>query len=176
MKNKMPLQQARNVAERIVERLKKHCTRIEIAGSVRRCKPEVGDIEIVAEPLPTYDLFNVATYDPHELDGVAWTDWGRLVKDGHKYKQIELLDGINLDLFIVTPPAQWGVIFTIRTGSAEFSHRLVTTRQHGGLMPSNYRIQDGAVWSNNHIIETPEEADVFNLFGVEYIKPELRTA
>ena len=39
---------------------------------------------------------------------------------------------LPLDLFAVTPPAQWGVIFTVRTGPGAFSTRLVTARRYGG--------------------------------------------
>lgn len=173
MKTKLPLVDAEKIAADIVGRLRQYCKRIEIAGSVRRRKPEVGDIEIVAIPLPTVDLFGVEMYEPHQLDEVDWSDFGRLVKNGHKYKQIEM-GRCNLDLFIVTPPAQWGVQFIIRTGSAEFSHRLVTAKQYGGMMPGYLKVKDGAIWSNNHIVETPEEQDVFDLIGAEFVPPPAR--
>ena len=175
-KQKLPLAQARQIAESVIVRLEPYCERIEIAGSIRRQKPEVGDIEIVAIPKPTFDLFGTPGMEPHQLDIVTWEDFGNMVKGGHKYKQIELREGVNLDLFIVTPPAQWGIQFLIRTGSADFSHRFVTHKGQGGLLPGYLRVQDGAIWSNNHIIPTPEEIDVFNLAGVEYISPEKRTA
>ena len=174
MKTKLPLSDALFVAERLVDRLSIYCQRIEIAGSVRRKKSGVGDIELVAIPRFETDLFG-ASSDIHLLDVFDWECVGRIVKGGHKYKQIELEEGVNLDLFIVTPPAQWGVQFMIRTGSAEFSHRLVTPRKHGGLMPSNYRVKDGAIWSNSHIIATPEEQDVFDLIGIPFIDPVART-
>jgi DNA polymerase/3'-5' exonuclease PolX len=174
MKQKLQLEAARDLAQNLVKQLAPFCKRIEIAGSVRRNKPEVGDIELVAIPVFEFDMFGNVS-EEHQLDGVCWEEFGKVIKNGHKYKQIELKDGINLDLFIVTPPAQWGVVFTIRTGSAEFSHRLVTPRKFGGMMPSNYKVQGGAIWSNNHIIETPEESDVFDLIGVPFIAPEKRT-
>jgi DNA polymerase/3'-5' exonuclease PolX len=45
------------IAGRIVEALRPYCERIEIAGSLRREKPMVGDIEIVAIPRRPVDLF-----------------------------------------------------------------------------------------------------------------------
>lgn len=172
-KQRIPLATAEMLAKQIVEKLRPLCNRIEIAGSIRRQKPEIGDIEIVAIPKFVPDMFGELS-DNHELDMVNWRDWGTVIKSGHKYKQIELIEGINLDLFIVTPPAQWGVQFMLRTGSADFSHRFVTPKKYGGLLPSNYRVQDGAIWSNNHIIQTPEEDDVFALLGIEFIEPENR--
>lgn len=173
MKAKLPLKDAEALALLMIERLKPYCERIEIAGSIRRRKPEIGDIELLAEPQPVIDMFGNPTSD-HELNFSDWSEFGRIVKNGPKYKQIELHEGINLDLFIVTPPAEWGVLFLIRTGSAEFSHRFVTSKQQGGLLPSYLKVKDGAVWSNNHIIPTPEESDVFHLAGVPFIEPERR--
>jgi DNA polymerase/3'-5' exonuclease PolX len=175
MKNKIPLMQAQELAQQIVESLKPCCQRIEIAGSIRRGKSEVGDIEIVAQPKFDFDLFGAPT-ENHRLDGVDWTEYGSIIKNGHKFKQIDLYAGISLDLFIVTPPAQWGVLFLIRTGSADFSHRFVTSKQHGGLLPSCYRVKDGAIWKGDVMIPTPEEMDVFTLAGVKYIAPESRSA
>jgi DNA polymerase/3'-5' exonuclease PolX len=175
MKNKIPLMQAEQLANRIIESLRPCCQRIEIAGSIRRGVPYVGDIEIVAQPIFEPDMFGALT-DNHLLDGVDWSGYGKVVKNGHKFKQIDLYEDVSLDLFIVTPPAQWGVIFLIRTGSADFSHRFVTVKSHGGMLPSCYHVQDGAVWKGDTMIPTPEEIDVFNLAGVMYVTPELRLA
>lgn len=174
-KTKLPIIQAATLAQDIAMRLLPYCERLEIAGSIRRGKAEIGDIELIA--IPKYsevDLFGNLS-DNHELDLLDWSKFGRYVIGAHKYKQIDLPEGITLDLFIVTPPAQWGVQFMIRTGSAEFSHKMVTPRSQGGFMPSNYRVKDGAIWSHNHIIETPEEIDVFNLYGMSYIEPKARS-
>lgn len=46
----MKLSQAQNLASKIVDSMRDACTRVEIAGSIRRCKPECRDIEIVAIP------------------------------------------------------------------------------------------------------------------------------
>lgn len=173
MKTKMYHVEAWILAEKLIAELSPYCQRIEIAGSLRRLKPEVGDIELVAIPLFGVDLFGNET-EEHLLDVVDWERFGKVVKAGSKYKQIELYQGINLDLFIVTPPAQWGVQFVIRTGPAEFSKHFVTQKKFGGLLPSCFRVEDGAIWSNNHVIETPEEIDVFNLIGLPFVEPEKR--
>lgn len=174
MKGKIKWQEAHGIAVDLTAKLADYCQRIEIAGSVRRQRPEVGDIEIVAIPHMAVDMFNQPTENSY-LDLIDWERYfGKVIKGGHKYKQIELPSGINLDLFIVTPPAQWGVQFLIRTGPADFSHRFVTHRAQGGMLPGYLRVQDGALWSNNHIIVTPEETDVFNLLGIPYIEPKDR--
>ena len=50
----MELQQAQALAEELASGLEPGCTRIEIAGSVRRGKPEPHDLEIVAIPKSTF--------------------------------------------------------------------------------------------------------------------------
>lgn len=175
-KTKMTLRYAKIVSKGLIEALSPYCVRIEEAGSIRREKAMIGDIELVAIPKPHRDMlgFEVGLDVDHELNYVDWSKFGKITLDGNKQKKIVLTDGTNVDLFIVTPPAQWGVIFMLRTGSAEFSHRMVTTKQHGGLMPSNLRSHEGAIRKGDTIIETPEEQDLFKILGVDYIEPKLR--
>ena len=52
MKTRIPLNEAHAIAAEIITVLAPHCRRIEIAGSIRRQRPEVGDIEIVGIPEP----------------------------------------------------------------------------------------------------------------------------
>lgn len=168
MKSKRPLEEAEQIAQKYIERLAPICERIEIAGSIRRRKPEVGDIEIVAIPKPFVDIFG-SENGYHDLTLPFWVN-----KNGRRYKQFVLPEGINLDLFIVLPPAQWGVIFAICTGGAEFSRRLVTHKSWGYL-PPQYIVQDGAVKTlDGKVIPTPEEADFLALCGVAHIPPEER--
>jgi len=169
MKTKLPLSEAEGIARKYLELLAPQCARIEIAGSIRRRKAEVGDIEIVARPLPTFDLFGSPNgYHDLSLPLPA-------VKNGQRYKQYILPEGINLDLFIVLPPAQWGVIFALRTGGAEFSRRLVTSKKYGGYLPSLYMIRDGAVRRRTgEVVPTPEEGDFFALLGLDLIPPQER--
>lgn len=58
------------IAERVKAELEPHCERIEIAGSIRRKKPEVKDIEIVAIPKP-YETGLVRKRDSDRGEPVA---------------------------------------------------------------------------------------------------------
>src|SRR5437879_3251534 len=49
-KSKIKLTHARAIADDLIEKITPLCERCEIAGSIRRQKAEVGDIEIVAVP------------------------------------------------------------------------------------------------------------------------------
>ncbi len=172
MKTKLPHRQAIAIANSVISALAGGCARIEVAGSLRRESSMVGDIEIVAVPLPILDLFG----EPQEKTQVDL----RLdilgiprFKDGAKYKQF-VLQGTQVDLFLQPDPSTWGVNFLLRTGSAEFAKRMVTRQEWGGLMPNEYSVHDARVWRGPVVLETPEEEDVFRLWDMDWIEPKER--
>ncbi len=158
------------VAEHLVVVLGQFCTRIELAGSLRRRTPLVGDIEIVAIPVPRRDLFGHPIAASTALDTFL-RDRVALAKDGPRYKQF-VYRGHTVDLFLPTE-ATWGSVFTIRTGSAAFSHWLVTTQPHGAC-PHAVAFIDGRLHAHGRPLHTPEELDVFHALGLVYIEPPLR--
>jgi DNA polymerase/3'-5' exonuclease PolX len=158
----VPLALARAVAEEARARLAPACVRLEIAGSIRRGRPDVADVELVAVPRVTPgrpDLFGAPTTATGELHALATEllaagvlahrpDKNGRPAFGEKLKRVVFTGAagvLPLDLFAVTPPAQWGVIFTVRTGPGAFSTRLVTARRYGGGMPEGHRVRDGAL-------------------------------
>lgn len=172
---RMPLTQAQRLAESVLTELGPGCQRIEIAGSVRRRRPDVGDLEIVAIPKRTPTLFGDDPEGYSSLDPIlaALVGTGRLVpvKSGQKYKQFLLpRHGIALDLFLCSTET-WGVIFTLRIGPADFSHRLVTQRDKGGLLPSDLRVRDGRVWRRMECLETPTEQRFFDVADMKWVEP-----
>lgn len=172
MKNKLPFDIAMDKAERFIEQIRPYCERVEVAGSLRRKKAEVGDIEIcsVAKYEPTYDLFGDATQ--YSLLDQYINGHFHMAKNGPHYKQIELPETV-VDLFITTLP-QWGVVYTLRTGSADFSRWLVTLKRNGGALPSNMFVRDGLLQMAGGVIPTPEETDFFRALGLDWIPPEER--
>ncbi len=176
MKTKMLYEIAAPIAARVCEELSPFCHRIQTAGSLRRNRPEVGDIEIVAIPKPWQDMFGEEfplTTD-HALNHVDYEQFGVLTANGNKLKKIQLHEGIQVDLFIVTPPAQWGVIFLLRTGPEDYSHNLVTKKEFGGKLPSFLRVEGGAIWKNYDVMDTPQEEDVYRILDLPYVEPKDR--
>jgi DNA polymerase/3'-5' exonuclease PolX len=148
-------------------------SRIAIAGSLRRCKPDVGDIEIVCIPRIEPDLFGNPIMASGRISHDLEVEYGyELLKDGEHFKQFYAAPELKCDLFITTPE-QWGVIFAIRTGSAEFSHKLVTPKKYGGYLPSYLNVKDGRVWNMAQAMSTPEEKDFFDLCGL-WVEPKDR--
>lgn len=167
----MPYAKALAYANDFIYQIRPLCERIEVAGSLRRQKEEVGDIEIVciSRTIKTANLFgeDVSIQAIEEIGAMF-----KLLKNGPHYKQLDM-GGYHIDLFI-TSPAQWGVIFTIRTGSADFSHWLVTPRSKGGGCPSYLKFKDGRIDDGHRYLSTPEEQDVFTALKIPYIEPEMR--
>lgn len=183
----MKLNQARNLAERIIETMQPFCQRVAIAGSIRRQKPEVKDIEIVAIPKfgAPKDLFgeehrNLLFDWAHQIereDKIHWIKPGTdevirwHVKEDGKYWRGWLVKAeIKLDLFLTTSDT-WGITYLIRTGSAEFNARIVGLEAQ--RMKHSFR--DGKLFNaHNREINCPEEIDVFNALGLTWIGPSER--
>ena len=155
----MPLAYAQDMANALVELLAPACERIEIAGSVRRLKPEPNDIEIVAVPrIETVTqstlLGPVEGKEFNHLDECCdqllysgdmekrpdkhgKSCWGTGIKRAIFYQG---QDYAPVDLFQVVEPGQWGVIYAIRTGPGDFNRMLVTSR------PLDRKVAGGRVW------------------------------
>jgi DNA polymerase/3'-5' exonuclease PolX len=181
----MKLSAVQPIAADLIKQMQHYCHRCEIAGSIRRQKPEVKDIEIVAIPrwediTPPGSLFadmqqvNRLYHWARNLSGIYWLKPGTQaivpwnIKEDGKYWRGLLPHDIKLDLFIAAPD-NWGIIFAIRTGSAEFTQALVTHAARIG-----YPCKEGYIRRAGQPVPTPEERDVFDLLGVEWIEPELR--
>lgn len=181
-KTKLSYSQALPLAEKIIKELAPACSKIAIAGSLRRKKPEVGDIEIVCIPKMKLDLFDNpqgSILDIHleelaRVRRIIKSDgknkrWGDKWKSFHPAAKPE----IKVDLFITTSP-EWGYTLTIRTGGKDFSRLCVTPKQQGGYLPGHLRVGGCRLWEGATVLETPEERDFFRALGKEWVEPEDR--
>lgn len=161
----MKLEQALEIAEKVKALLAPYCERIEIAGSIRRKKANVKDIEIVAIPKP----FDTGLFE----SGIATVvnQWQKVKGElPCKYTQRILPEGIKLDLFFAER-GNWGLIYAIRTGSAEYSHKVLATE----WVKRGYKSEGGYLVANGKQIAVPEEEDLFRRIGVPFKEPELRS-
>ena len=67
-KTRFDLRIAEPVAERLVEQLRPYCERIQIAGSIRRRKWAVGDIELLCIPKYRTELRSVDMFTTENVD------------------------------------------------------------------------------------------------------------
>jgi len=164
---KFPLSMAQKAAWKVIDLLRPHCIQLCVAGSIRREVAQVKDIEIVAIPMPyTTGLFE---------DGLAtvvnrWPKLkGELQYGKCRYTQRLLPNGMVLDLFFATA-VNYGIILATRTGSAEYSHRVLATE----WVRKGYKSIDGNLTKDAKIITVANEKDLFKRLNIPYLEPKLR--
>ena len=151
----MELERAKTIADEVVKRLSPYCQRIEVAGSVRRQKPTVNDIDIILIPS---DLWNLS----HELMGL-----GPAKLRGEKLKRVNY-NGVELDIYCATPET-WATLLLIRTGSKESNIRLATLAKKKGwhLAASG----DGLFDEKAQRIAGDSEESIYQALGLPYQQP-----
>jgi DNA polymerase/3'-5' exonuclease PolX len=171
------------LAESLRQYLASASEEIQIAGSVRRGKQIVHDLEFVLLPTRGLDLWGEESESSPVLDctiGAAVKDgileWDRDVKrNGPKLKRlIHSPSGLIVELYIADE-RNFGNIFAIRTGCHEFSRGMMTSKAHGGGMPVGLRQIDGYLRQGEEIIPCRTEEEFFLAIGLRYFEPEERT-
>lgn len=175
---KTPLAEARRTAAHIANSLAPFCHTIEVAGSIRRERPLVGDIEIVALPRRQTDLMGSIVPGLMPLEAFLRERDVQIIKGGYDAKKKTLQKYIqfrygrySVDLFLPESPSHWGSIFTIRTGSHDFNMWLMNVR----TPQVGIKFIDGLLYTWQRVlIATPEEEDVFNALQMYFVPPEKR--
>lgn len=172
------------VAKELIEMLRPFTEKIEIAGSLRRCRDRVSDIEILY--IPRYELRQSDMFAQEPVD-LAGEFLGKLLRDqvlikrpnvngaftwGPKNKlTVHVESGIPVDFFSSTRE-NWWVSLVVRTGSKETNLKLTTGAQKRGASLMAYGC--GVKWSDGTITTATSEEHVFDLCGVEYKYPNER--
>ena len=181
-KHHISLAHAMHYATEAYDLVRPWCSRIEVAGSIRRRAGTVGDVELVVVPLATHDMLGSAVGDQlTEYLGAAISDgadgWAyRLAEDGGRagfgpMNKLLLLDRFPIDIFTATPE-NWGMTMFIRTGPKEWNVRAMSRFQQLGMAGHAY----GGVTRDGVEVTCPAEMDVFRLLGWEWTDPQMRTA
>lgn len=166
--------------EEIVTVLRPACERIEIAGGIRRGKPEPHDAEIVCLPKVLDGLFGDSNAPTLEevitrcinSDKLAWDM--RVKRNGRRYKRFVLPrhPDVPLDLFIADAD-NYGNTLAIRTGDSDFSLEMMVQAWRHGM-----RQEDGYLWQwpdgARFRVSSPTEADFFRAIGWPVVPPEDR--
>ncbi len=126
------LSQAKFAANKILEALHPYCDKIHIAGSIRREKPSVKDIEIVCQPKKELKKDPSKLFDEGQwmvMDDFEITlDYiTAAVEKGNvngRYMKLELKNGMPLDLFM-PHPSDYIRQLVIRTGSSDYVHHVI---------------------------------------------------
>lgn len=133
----MKLQFAEKCAAKLVEWIHPHCERVEVAGSIRRLKPEVMDVDLVVIPKmeEEKDLYGKVIRSRNltwvEIDARATRDKWTVLRAGAEVVTV-VNAGVQVDFFFATRES-WGTVLLCRTGSKEHNIWLAKlAEQRGG--------------------------------------------
>lgn len=158
---RVPLGIALPFARQIVEWLKERAPidKIEPAGSLRRRKETIGDIDILVtstKPLEVMDAF------------VSLPVVREVLAQGETKTSVVTEMGIQMDVRVVEPDC-FGAALQYFTGSKEHNIHLRRIAQDMGLKISEY-----GVFRGDERIAGRTEEEVYATLGLPYIPPELR--
>jgi DNA polymerase (family 10) len=155
--------QALEAAMPLFEKVRKHpkVIRAELAGSLRRCKETIKDIDIVAS---CKDADRPAIMEAFvKFPGVL-----NVIAKGETKSSVLLEKGIAADLRLLSDE-EYPYLLHHSTGSAEHNVAMRGLAQKRGIKMSDYGLFQG-----NKLIRCKDEAAIFAVFGMSYIPPELR--
>jgi DNA polymerase (family 10) len=157
-----PLGQALPVARDILNLLRnvKGVVRAEMAGSLRRMKVTVGDIDLLvasANPGPVMRAFT------------SQKDIARVLGQGETKSSIEFGNGMRAQLW-VHPPQRFGTALQYATGSKDHNVRLRELALDKGLSLSDQSFTK----KNGREILCATEEEVYETLGLQFVPPELR--
>jgi DNA polymerase (family 10) len=154
---RVPYAMARPLADATIAVLQQHTTRISAAGSLRRQKDTIGDIDILA-----------TTDTPNALIN-AFCASGTVLARGDT-KVAKAIGNIQIDLRIVKE-SEWGAALIYFTGSKNFNIRMRNAAISKGWTLNEYELKVEA--TGQHIAGATEE-EIFKALGWDYVEPKGR--
>ncbi|HSA50135.1 MAG TPA: DNA polymerase/3'-5' exonuclease PolX [Yinghuangia sp.] len=157
------LSAAMDVAEQIVAELSAvaGCARCTYAGSLRRMKETIGDIDILVAAEDSAPFMAALRELPHTDEVIA---------HGEKKTSIRTTKGLQVDLRVL-PPAAWGAGLQYFTGSKEHNVRTRAIAVRRGLRLSEYGLFRA---KDDKMITSETEEEIYARLGLPWIPPPLR--
>lgn len=159
--NRMKISTAEQNALPIVEYLRENRSiqDIEIAGSYRRRKETIGDLDIL---VTCEDSISVMTHF------VNYFDIDEVLSKGDTRSSIILKSGIQVDLRVL-PQKSYGAAMLYFTGSK--AHNIVIRKL---AKQKDWKVNEYGLFSNDDFLAGETEKGIYNKLGLPYIEPELR--
>jgi len=160
-KERMTLAQAMLVAEEFMRVLKKlpQVKRISTAGSLRRQKETVRDVDILVVSKSPQKIMGAFVKIPAVKDILA---------EGLTKSSVRTKEDVQVDCRVVKERS-FGAALLYFTGSKNFNIKLRMIGQRMGL-----KINEYGIFRNEKYLVGKTENEIFKLLGMSYIEPELR--
>jgi DNA polymerase (family 10) len=154
---------AREIAAQVASALAAQggADRVEVAGSLRRMRETVKDIDILVTSTKPARVIETFVTLPSVLEVTARGDTKASVRHA---------TGLRIDLRVVEPAA-FGAALQYFTGSKDHNVRIRELARRQGLSVSEYGVFDETTGTR---IAGKTEEDVYAALGLPYIPPELR--
>ena len=135
--------------------------RVEMAGSARRRKETVGDLDVL-----------VSSTDPETVTAhfVSMPPVQRVLAQGPTKSTVVLKNLLQVDLRII-PPESYGAALQYFTGSKEHNVKLRTIGVKAGFKLNEYGLFRRY---NDELVEAEDEARIYEALGMRWMPPELR--
>ncbi len=162
-KDRQPLGRVLPLAAEIIGQLREKAPlkKISVAGSLRRMKDTVRDIDILVTSSNSNDVMKAFVRLPHVKE---------ILMQGPTKSSIITHEGIQVDLRVVEEES-FGAALAYFTGSKEHNIRLREMAMKKGLKINEYGIFRE---KDNKKLGGKDEADVYKMLGLQYVPPELR--
>jgi DNA polymerase (family 10) len=162
-RRRMLLSHARRIADQVIATLRVHAPmdRIEVAGSLRRMRETVKDIDLLVTSREGKRVIETFTSLPSVLE---------VLGAGDTRASIHHTEGIQIDLRVVEPEA-FGAAMQYFTGSKDHNVRLREIASRKKLKVSEYGVFDETTGAR---IAAATEPEVYEAIGLRYVPPELR--
>jgi DNA polymerase (family 10) len=154
---KLKLTDGQELAKKIVRLLTPLCERIEVAGSIRRRKAEVHDIDLVLIPKPLIDVVGILQRSMKAV----------VIKRGSRIVNLKI-NGVGVDLNFASKE-NFAPILLFRTGSEAHNEKLARKAKRLVLKFSVY-----GVFKDGKRIDDNTEEGIFSVLGESYSTPEER--
>ncbi len=158
---RLPIEEAYPIAQRLLAGLRASAgaEQLEIAGSFRRCRETVGDLDLLATsqtPARVFDTFS------------ALPDVREVRLRGPTKETVLLTNGLQVDLRVVEPE-EFGAALLYSTGSKDHNVHLRTIARDRGLKINEYGIYRG-----EERVGGRTEEEMYRALRLSWIPPEIR--